>query len=44
MNAFYSLIAGCADMRGAAGACPEEGGTRAKHGFPREAKPEAEAP
>ncbi|TML43497.1 MAG: hypothetical protein E6G19_11990 [Actinobacteria bacterium] len=43
MRAIHLLIAGCADMRGAAGAYLEEGGTRGKHGFPREARPEAEA-
>jgi hypothetical protein len=34
MNAFLFVIDGCADMRGAAGAYLEEGGTRGKHGFP----------
>jgi tRNA(Ile)-lysidine synthase len=29
------------DMRGAGEASPEEGGTRGKHGFPRESEPEA---
>jgi hypothetical protein len=41
--AFPLLITGCADLRGAAGAYLEEGGTRGKHGFPREASPEGEA-
>jgi hypothetical protein len=44
VRAFPSFITGCADLRGAAGAYLEEGGTRGKHGFPREARPEAEAP
>ena len=44
MSASSFFITGRADMRGAAGACLEEGGTRGKHGFPREARPEAEAP
>ncbi len=43
MSAFLFFITGCADMRGAAGAYPEEGGARGKHGFPPEARPEAEA-
>ena len=43
MSAYLSFITACADMRGAGGACLEEGGTRGKHGFPREARPEAEA-
>jgi hypothetical protein len=42
MSAFLFFITGCADMRGAAGACLE-GGTRRKPGFLREARPEAEA-
>ena len=37
------VLTGCADMRGAAGACLEEGGSWGKHGFPHEAGPEAEA-
>jgi len=44
VRAFPSFITGCADLRGAAGAYLKEGGTRGKHGFPREARPEAEAP
>jgi hypothetical protein len=44
VNASSFFITGRADMRGAAGACLNEGGTRGKHGFPREARPEAEAP
>jgi hypothetical protein len=44
VSAFLSLITACADLRGAGGAYHEEGGTRGKHGFPREARPEAEAP
>ena len=44
MSASSFFITGRADMRDAAGACLEEGGTRAKHGFSREARPEAEAP
>jgi hypothetical protein len=43
MSAFLFVISGCADVRGAAGAYLEEGGTRGKHSFPREARPEAEA-
>jgi len=37
------FMTGCADLRGTADACLEQGGTRGKHGFPREAGPEAEA-
>jgi hypothetical protein len=43
MSAFLFLNTGCADMRGAADAYLEEGGTRGKHGSPGEARPEAEA-
>jgi len=43
LRALSFFITGRADMRGAAGAYLEEGGTRGKHGFPREARPEAEA-
>jgi hypothetical protein len=43
VSAFPLIITGCADLRGAAGAYLEEGGTRGKPGFPREARPEAEA-
>ncbi len=32
-----------ADLRRAAGAYLEEGGTRGKHGFPREASPKGDA-
>jgi hypothetical protein len=42
MTEALKVITGCADMRGAADAYPE-GGTRGKHGFPREARPEAKA-
>jgi hypothetical protein len=38
-----TVITRCADMRGAAGACLEEGGSWGKHAFPHEARPEAEA-
>jgi hypothetical protein len=41
--AFRLFITGCGALRGAAGAYLEEGGTRGKHGFTREARPEAEA-
>ena len=37
------FITGCADLRGTAGAYLEEGGTRGKHGFLREASPKGEA-
>jgi len=43
MNLPMVVIAGRADLRGAAGAYLQEGGSRGKHGFPREAKPEADA-
>jgi hypothetical protein len=43
MNAFPLVITGCTDLRGVPGAYLEEGGTRGKHGFPREARREAEA-
>jgi hypothetical protein len=43
MSAFVFLNTGCADMRGAADAYLEEGGTRGENGFRREARPEAEA-
>jgi len=43
MNLVMVVIAGRADPRGAAGAYPQEGGPRGKHGFPREARPEADA-
>jgi hypothetical protein len=43
MTTTHFLVTGCADMRGAAGACLEEGGTQGKHGFPCEAWPEAKA-
>jgi hypothetical protein len=43
MNRLMVVIAGRADLRGASGAYLKEGGTRGKHGFPREARPEAEA-
>jgi len=43
MNLLMIGIAGRADVRGAAGAYLDEGGTRGKHGFPREARPEADA-
>ena len=35
-------IRGRADMRGAVAANNQEGGTRGKHGFPRESEPKAE--
>jgi hypothetical protein len=38
---FPNAIVGRADMRGAIDAIPEEGGTRGKHGFPRESEPKA---
>ena len=37
-----NAIRGRADMRGATAANNEEGGTRGKHGFPRESEPKAE--
>jgi len=43
MNRLMVVIAGRADLRGASGAYLKEGGARRKHGFPREARPEAEA-
>ena len=43
MNLPMVVIAGRAALRGAAGAYLQEGGSRGKHGFPREAKPEADA-
>jgi hypothetical protein len=45
MNRLMVEIAGRADLRGASGAYPylKEGSTRGKHGFPREARSEAEA-
>jgi hypothetical protein len=43
VTALLLAITGCTDLRGAAGAYLEEGGTRGKHGFTREAKPEADA-
>ena len=38
---FPNEIVGRADMRGATDAIPEEGGTRGKHGFPRDSEPKA---
>jgi hypothetical protein len=43
MNWLMVVIAGPADLRGASGAYLKEGGTRTKHGLPREARPEGEA-
>jgi hypothetical protein len=43
MSAIHPLITSHGDVRGAAGACLEEEGTRGKPGFPREARPEAAA-
>jgi hypothetical protein len=43
MNLLMVAIAGRADLRGAAGAYLQEGGSQGKHGFPREATPTAEA-
>jgi len=43
MSLLMVVIAGRADLRGAAGAYPQEGGSRGKHGFPREARPQAYA-
>jgi hypothetical protein len=43
VSAFPLFITGCADLRGAAGAYLEEGGTRGKPGFPREASPKGDA-
>jgi tRNA(Ile)-lysidine synthase len=39
---YPNAIVGRADMRGATDANPEEGGSRGKHGFPRESEPKAE--
>jgi tRNA(Ile)-lysidine synthase len=41
LGAFPNEIVGRADLRGAHEAHPEEGGTRGKHGFPRESEPKA---
>jgi tRNA(Ile)-lysidine synthase len=38
---YSNVIGSRADMRGAAAAIPEEGGTRGKHGFPRDSGPKA---
>jgi hypothetical protein len=43
MTEALKVITGCADMRGARGAYLEEGGSWGKHGFPHEARPEANA-
>jgi hypothetical protein len=43
MNSVMVVIAGRADLRGAAGACLKEAGSWGKHGFPHEARPEADA-
>ncbi|MGN6430716.1 MAG: hypothetical protein ACTHNB_08300 [Gaiellaceae bacterium] len=43
MKLLMVLIVGRADLRGAAGAYLQEGGPLGKHGFPGEARPEADA-
>jgi hypothetical protein len=43
MTEVLKVITACADLRGERGACLEEGGSRERHGFPRGARPEAEA-
>ncbi len=43
MKLLLVLIAERADLRGAAGAYLQEGGSRGEHGFPREARPEVDA-
>ncbi len=43
MNFPMVVIAGRADLRGATGACLKERGSWGKHGFPHEARPEADA-